>query len=178
MKWFNDNLISYKEKNRINNTIYKICKSYDVKYPDFIIINKRFTATDGSYIEYTDDKNNFILRQIDLAYNHYKIFGMDSLMKVLKHEIAHLICSQRGFGLNHYTVFKDICYDIGGCLGKQFASGKYKKLLYYGIETPWKWEYKCPYCGENFKTKRKLNENNYCAKCFMVKIQDFERIKI
>lgn len=61
---------------------------------------------------------------------------MDSLIRVLKHEIAHHICNMQGKGVYHHTDFKDICLEIGACLGDDFAIGKYKHLRYEGIEVP------------------------------------------
>lgn len=72
---------------------------------------------------------------ISLAYRHYFLYGGDSLIKVLKHEIAHHICCVRGKDVNHGPYFKDLCLEINASLGEHLATGKYSKLLYVGIET-------------------------------------------
>lgn len=68
--------------------------------------------------------------------------------------------------VDHGPYFRDICLDIGGCMNESYATGKYKKLAYSGINTDYLWQYKCPDCSHRFKTKKKLNENGYgCAIC-------------
>jgi len=177
MEWKGDHLIYKKEKKQITDIINNICINYKVKPPTYIEINKRLRANDGIYKWGVIYKNQFET-SISLAYKHYIYFGIDSLIKVLKHEIAHHICCMRGKNIDHGPYFKKLCKKIGGCLGLQLATGKYSNLSYIGIETPYKWYYKCPTCKIDFYTKRKLNENNTVCNNCDTEIWKFEKRKL
>ncbi len=172
MIWENDHLLTTKEKRKLSNSVYNICKKYKVERPDYLVINKRLRAVDGLYNVYMGEFSDIKI-EIVLALKHICKYGINSLDRVLRHEIAHHICFKRGYKIDHNDYFKDICLDVHGCLNEQYATGKYKNLYYEGIETSYKWRYICPNCGYFFKTKRKLNNSNYCAKCLKVKIENF-----
>lgn len=172
MRWINSHLLDKPDKTKLNNTIQNICNKYKINKPNIIKINKQLRANDGLYSLYKYFDGG-VETEIQLAYKHYKLFGICSLDRVLRHELSHHICYMQGESINHTEYFKDICLEINGCLNEDFAIGKYKKLLYYGIETPYKWRYVCPVCGSSFKTKRKIRNENYCAKCLEAKIKDF-----
>lgn len=134
-----------------------------MKLPDYIEISKRLRSNDGVYKWWIE---NTPLSKVQVAHKHLYHFGMDSLIKVLKHEIAHHICCMKGFPVDHGTYFKDLCLEMGACLSDHLCYGKYSKLSYDGIDTPYLWEYKCPKCHVNFKTKRSLNKSGMlCAVC-------------
>lgn len=165
MYWYNDHLISKTEKKKLTETIKNICKKYKVKLPGCIEISKRLRASDGLY-KWDHNNTDGHRNKISLAYAHYKKFGIDSLIKILKHEIAHHICSMRGKDVDHGPYFKDICFDIGACMNEFYATGKYKNLAYSGINTRYLWQYECPGCSNGFRTKKKLQETGRgCAIC-------------
>jgi len=168
MDWINMDYLSYQEFERINNETIRICKEYDVRLPDVLYINKRLRATDGMFVVCHDDNDpNCIETGIDLAYNHLKKFGIDSLLRVLYHELAHHIRYEMYQDMEHNDEFNELCYELGGHLDTQHydKNEKYTCLKYEGIETPDKWEYTC-ICGNVIRTKRKLKmDTRGCIHC-------------
>ena len=160
--------LSYQEFEIINNETMRICKEYGVRLPDVLYINKRLRATDGTFVVRQDDNDpNWIETEINLAYNHLKEFGIDSLLRVLYHELAHHIRYETYQDMEHNDEFKELCYELGGHLDIQHynKNEKYACLKYEGIETPDKWEYTC-ICGSVIRTKRKLKmDTRGCIYC-------------
>lgn len=163
MIWQGDHLITADEKKQITETVKDICKRYKVKLPTYIEISKRLRTNDGVYRWWAENGSQ---NKIQLAYKHLCNFGMDSLIKVLKHECAHHICSMKGKQVDHGRYFRDLCLKLGACLSDDLCTGKYSKLAYRGIDTPYIWMYKCPDCKVKFKTKKAIQvSDRVCAEC-------------
>lgn len=175
MIWQGDHLLTDDEKEQITNTVKDICKRYKVKYPTYIEISKRLRANDGIYKWWKEKKTQ---SKIQLAYKHLCNFGVDSLIKVLKHECAHHICCMKGKRVDHGKYFKDLCLKLEACLSEDLCTGKYSKLAYDGIDTLYIWEYRCPNCETRFKTKRALEEpRTFCAIC-SCPVSQFEKRRL
>ena len=126
-------------------------------------ISKRLRSTDGIYSLFGNGE--YPVSEIKLAYKHYKKFGIESFIRVLRHEVLHHVCYEKGYGTDHNETFKDMCLENNACLNDIFAKGKYESLVYEGIRTRYKWEYKCPWCDKRFYTKKKLTTTN--RKCII-----------
>jgi len=164
MMWENDHLLKSFEIEKIEFEIYSICERYEISPPSHIHINKRLRAVDGRYITYKYENELYYV--IDLAYKHYQQFGFQSVVKILRHELAHHICNLTGCGIKHCDCFKELCYELKGVMNSDYAKGKYSHMSYKGIETPYKWLYMCPVCKNSFGTKKKLTHDQYgCVFC-------------
>lgn len=121
-------------------------------------ISKRLKTTAGRCDWVGKDKKIF---QIRLAYNNYVEFGAESMIKTLRHEMAHLIeCYLYGKS-GHGERFKRICVDLGGHMNSKIAGRKYSDSATFdyckGKRLPYKYEYTCE-CGIVFHRKRKISE--------------------
>lgn len=106
--------------------------------PDTMEMSKQLRANDGLFKVYYDFLGRDCEKRIVLAHKHYTQFGIKSLLRVLRHELAHHICYEDGKNMGHDIHFRDLCLELDGVLCENYAIGKYKNLQYRGIETPYK----------------------------------------
>jgi predicted SprT family Zn-dependent metalloprotease len=166
-KIINYNLIKRGEVDIIRLAIIDCLSMYNMENSDdFIIesveISKRLATTAGKCSWTFGSKKVF---KIKLAYNNYIEFGSESMIKTLRHEMAHLIEAVI-YGKNgHSEKFKRICVKLGGHMNKQLAGSRYEENATSDYCKPKKkigktsYKYTCS-CGMSFTRKRIINNPN------------------
>ncbi len=166
-QFINYNLIKREEFVKIQEEIVTCLEQYGLSTGDFAIksveISKRLKTVAGRCDWRKIPKNSFEIR---LAYNNYIEFGFESMIKTLRHEMAHLIEVALYGRSSHSERFKVICVALGGHMNGHIAGKKYsasstsdycKKIK--------KYNYSCS-CGMTFGRKRRItNANTLRARC-------------
>ncbi|WP_156883239.1 SprT family protein [Lacticigenium naphthae] len=110
--------------------------------------NKRLRTTGGRYH----------LHSHDLDFNPlvYDIYGLNELIKVIKHELCHYHLHLEGKGYLHRDVdFKKLLIQTGG--------SRHVPSL---VKREGKYRYQCQDCGSTYERLRKMNVQKYvCGKC-------------
>lgn len=120
--------------------------------------------------------------EIKLSHKHYKKFGVDSLIYVLRHEYAHIInCYRNGRPKRpHDRKFKELCRELGGKMNKSLAGAEFADCAWENyIKKEKKFCLTCPECGGKIKRDRvskKLLENYRCGYC-QTPVKDFKIAK-
>jgi len=136
MEWYRNSLLKEEDFQSLDKEIKILCQKYNVDLPDWMKISKRLRSTDGIYSLFGNGE--YPVSEIKLAYKHYKKFGIESFIRVLRHEVLHHVCYEKGYGTDHNETFKDMCLENNACLNDIFAKGKYESLVYEGIRTDYK----------------------------------------
>lgn len=106
--------------------------------------------------------------EIDLNPKYYQEFGLERTIGTLMHEIAHAIDHAKNGTLGHSRWWKYYCQRLGGTMNPRLARDTPSCRSDEYIQTPDKWEYKCP-CGAIVRTKRRIGKKKeargYCMKC-------------
>ncbi len=118
-----------------------------------VYFNKRLRTTGGRYLLNTHN--------IELNYEYYKIFGIQELIQVIKHELCHYHLHLEGKGYQHRDRdFRELLQKVDAprfC--KTIPNASPKKLRFQYI-------YQCLGCRMKFIRKRKVNIERYvCGKC-------------
>lgn len=172
----------------LKETIANCLKQYnldtDLKNGMFSIENielsKRLKTTAGICKARKSLISEKYIFSISLAYNNFKEFGIDSIDKVLRHEMAHLIEIQKYGSTSHGERFKKICVALGGSMNSQQAGAKYKSNATNNFcTTKKKYTYKCS-CGIAIDRQRKITSKSIlfgtCKNCGTL-VMDMKLIK-
>lgn len=164
MKTPNFHLLPITHRTAIKETIVECLEKYNI-FDDFtngmfkidkVEMSKRLKTTAGMCEWRKSIQTGVYTFTIKLAYNNYQEFGIDSMLKTLRHEMAHLIDSYLNGSSGHSERFKIICANLGGTMNRQHAGTKYASLATKDFCTTQKrYIYKCP-CGMSFERKRKI----------------------
>ena len=169
-KFKNYNLIKREELLKIQEEITSCIGQYNLSNNDFVInsveISKRLKTCAGRCDWISTLKNKQKTFEIILAYNNYLEFGFDSMIKTLRHEMAHLIDVVLHGGSNHSERFKKICVSLGGSMNPHLAGKKYSENSTRDYcKTTYKYSYSCK-CGKRYKRKRRIaNVNTLRGTC-------------
>lgn len=159
--------ITIEQRNEMMRIVLDVKQKYNISYLYFtemdfkIVFNSRMRTVEGN-IHYK--KGHFV--KINLNPKHLEQFGFDSMMKVLKHELAHFVEFTETGDTVHTRRFKEICKEIGGVMNEKYATGEFKECLTKNyIPIKYNWHYKCR-CGKNdFKTVRRLGKKKLTFVC-------------
>lgn len=174
-KIVNHNLISRNEVDEIHFAIIDCLSQYNLEDSEDLIIesieiSKRLKTTAGRcdwsapYVRDQWGNNTQKTFNIRLAYNNYEEFGFDSMIKTLRHEMAHLIEVMLHGRSGHSERFKRICVKLGGHMNSQMAGKRHKDNATKDYckstkKSGYKYKYHCK-CGMNFGRKRIINNFN------------------
>lgn len=184
-KIINHNLITKKDLEGIHFAIIDCLKQYNLEDSDnfileFVEISKRLKTTAGRCDWTYGDQKVF---KIKLAYNNYKEFGYESMIKTLRHEMAHLIEVMLYGKSGHSDRFKVICVKLGGHMNATMAGERYKDNAstdYCRSTTKYSYTYNCE-CGTVFGRKRRITHPNTlratCRKCGTM-VRNMKEIKL
>ncbi|WP_307327839.1 SprT family protein [Evansella vedderi] len=114
--------------------------------------NGRLRTTGGRYSLNT--------HHIEINPKQYSYYGLEELVKIIKHELCHYHLHLEGRGYQHKDKdFKVLLKEVGGsrfCQTLPNARRVVKKLYVY----------ECKQCGITFKRKRRFDTRKYvCGKC-------------
>lgn len=176
----NFDLLPFSHSKLIRDTCIECFEKYGIqdglKNGDFLFnkieISKRLKSTAGQCEFSTkaiEPGKSIHCFNIKLAYNNYLEFGIDSVIKTLRHEMAHMIEVIKHGSTGHGERFKEICFTLGGHMNKEMAGIKYKSCAtddFCGKEK--KYTYQCP-CGVKVNRQRKITSpkilRGTCKKC-------------
>ena len=160
----NQHLIRREEVDLIRRTISECIDKYrlqleSAKVVDFVIeyveISKKMVTTAGTcFVDYCSPK----IFRIKLAYSNYVEFGTGSMIKTLRHEMAHLIELQLYGTTGHSERFKRICVSLDGHMNRHIAGNRYKDhaTTDYCKKKQKGFKYKCD-CGVHFTVEKRFS---------------------
>jgi len=106
--------------------------------------------------------------KINVSYDYYIEFGIDRIIGTLRHEIAHLITCITVGEMNHDSLFKRICVELGGTMNEQMAGRTYAASAsaeyVRGNIKGYKYVYTCA-CGATISRKVRIQDRTKKAKC-------------
>lgn len=156
-QFINYNLIKREELYIILEEITSCIDQYGLSNSKFSIksfeISKRLKTSAG-VCDWDLSKDNIF--KIKLAYNNYREFGFNSIIRTLRHEMAHLIEVVLYGGSGHTERFKKICSALDGSMNPKMAGRKYSKNSSSEYcRTMYKYKYICS-CGSVVKRKQRI----------------------
>lgn len=109
--------------------------------------NPRLRTTGGRYILHT--------HEIEINPKQYEVYGLDTLIAIIKHELCHYHLHVQNKGFMHQDKdFKELLKQVGGA--------RYCQPVFTVI----KHVYRCETCGQEYIRKRRINLARFvCGKC-------------
>lgn len=113
--------------------------------------NSRLRACGGRYSLQT--------HHIDISRKHYEQYGLEEIIKIIKHELCHYHLHLEGRGFRHRDrEFKQLLREVGGT--------RYCKALPGRRTLPYRYRIVCKGCNVTFLRKRSVDPLKYvCGKC-------------
>ncbi|MDG5787930.1 SprT family protein [Evansella sp. AB-P1] len=127
-------------------------ESFGKKFKHKAFFNPRLRTTGGRY--------SLSDHHIEINPKQYEHFGMEELIKIIKHELCHyhLHLEKKGY-MHKDSDFKVLLKKVGGSRFCQTIPGKKKQATKIHI-------YECKQCSVQFKRKRQFDTKKYvCGRC-------------
>lgn len=171
-------LLTITDRKKVEEEFGILCSKFEVlnDYNILINISSKLKKSAGN-VNIVIDRYTRTLEKnikINLAYSYYKEFGVERIIRTLRHEVAHILSFLKTGRLDHSSTFKKICTELGGSMCKSMAGTTYAASASDEyIRTPlknYKYVYTCK-CGVTLVRKVKMKDsfrnNPYkvCAKC-------------
>lgn len=115
------------------------------------VFNHRLRTTGGRY--------HLKSHHLDFNPEILDVFGLDTLIKIIKHELCHYHLHLEGKGYQHRDgEFKALLNEVGGLRYTPSIESKQNVIL--------RWTYCCVKCKQVYYRKRRFNENKFvCGHC-------------
>ncbi|BBO00060.1 SprT family protein [Sporolactobacillus terrae] len=116
------------------------------------IFNPRLRTTGGRYL--------LITHGLEFNNRQLQHFGIESFVKIIKHELCHYHLHLLGMGYRHRDAdFRMLLAKVGG-------SRYCEAIPHARTRSSVRYDYQCAVCGAHFKRKRKLDTKRYvCGTC-------------
>ena len=160
------NLIQYRQKKFstfvIENVEHLVEKHLKYRCPD---LNYKIVYSDSMYkylglCSYTNDgKNKYATLKFSLPFFKacQETGNFDEMKNTVLHEIGHAITYYTyGVSHTHDDLWKSIVEEIGG---------KPQRISDNNFFKPYRYIYRCPYCGRETRTLKKYMQGVSCGEC-------------
>jgi predicted SprT family Zn-dependent metalloprotease len=138
---------------------------------------------------YNKEERSYDFGIVYLNLRYYEFFGIDHIVKTLRHEFAHIITYQLGQDKvpgGHDDTFKEICMFLKGHMNPAIAVGKYESCKddQFLVDPETKYIYTCPTCKLSEYRKEMLPfhviASGRCAKCdtsaLKFKVENYKKV--
>jgi len=132
-------------------------ESFNRPFKHQAVFNNRLRTTGGRYL----------LSSHNLEFNpkQYNAFGLEELIKIIKHELVHYHLHLEGKGYRHQDKdFKQLLAMVGGSRYCQVIPGSQNRRRFIH-------EYQCTSCQALFIRKRRMDTERYICKTCLGKIK-------
>ncbi|GGE34495.1 protein SprT [Pullulanibacillus camelliae] len=141
------------EQHELQELVERISlESFNKPFRHQAVFNNRLRTTGGRYL----------LSSHNLEFNpkQYEAFGLEELIKIIKHELVHYHLHLEGRGYRHQDEdFKQLLAAVGGSRYCQTIPGTRNRQHRV-------YEYQCTSCKAVFVRKRKMDTKRYvCGAC-------------
>lgn len=126
---------------------------FDKPFLHQALFNKRLRTIGGRYI--------LSNHNIEINFLHYKEFGLDELVGIIKHELCHYHLHIEGKGYKHRdSDFKKLLVKVNA---PRFCAAVTRKKKRISTK---QYRFKCSECSLEYIRKRNMDINKYvCGKC-------------
>ena len=157
-----DTNILHEAQSYVRDMVQDIVKNYNSSkefgyYNVYINFSNRLTRRLGYCRTYKYRSNADVYFSNMFIKDCWNKGDKEAIKELVIHEVAHALCNDiYGFGHGHDNYFREVVIRLGGNLtsAKSNIGTAYK---------PYRYIYKCPNCGKEFKSKKV--RKGACAKC-------------